>query len=87
MAALTMKSGVIGNVGQGYTPGHWRPDKPCGTPVKEEGGRTPPPPPTNSSTGGRSEPSYDATEIRARGATAQNVAKHAQALAPRRYRP
>jgi len=74
--------------GQGFTPfRHWRPDAPTGTPIPEDGGRAPPPPPVNSSTGGRSEPSYKAAEVRAREATAANIAEHEAALAPRRWTP
>jgi hypothetical protein len=85
LKSLRFQPGV--GSGWGYTAGHWRADPPTGTPVAEDGGRTPPPPPVNSSSGGRHEPAYDAAATRLREATAANVAAHAEALAPRRWRP
>jgi hypothetical protein len=77
---------IRGN-GRGFVPGHWRPDAPTGTPIYEEPGREPPPPPVNSSTGGQPEPCYEAAHIRAREATAANLATLKAALAPRRWTP
>lgn len=83
----TMPSRLVMGGATGFKAGHWRPDAPTGTPISEDGGRTPPPPPVNSSSGGRHEPSYDRGDVRAREATAKNIAAHAAALAPRRWTP
>lgn len=79
--------GAVQGAGTGFRPGHWRADAPTGTPLPEDGGRSPLPPPVNSSSGGTHEPSYCAADIRAREATAANIAEHQSALAPRRWKP